>query len=380
MQTVKDCAIIGAGILGCLIAAALSELGHRVTVYEREPMDQSGKCSVVAAAMLSPFCELDYAEPIIMKMGVRSLEIWPTLISKYAKNVFYQNTGSLVVAHPSERGELERFNRRVQRHAKNAPVVLTKEDLIRLEPELSHAFAEGLFLPGEAQIDGKSFLRALQKSLAANGVNFIDIAPIDKVTSNQVGTEKYDWVIDCRGMGAKKELTDLRGVRGEIIEVEAPEVKLSRSVRIMHPRYPLYIVPRPNDRYLIGATTLECHSEKGVTVRSALELLSSAFSAHPGFAESSIIDLKMGVRPAFNDNLPRITCEKGIVRVNGLYRHGFLLAPILAQWLGNAIHNEELKTNDFHITKEKLWTSSSTVAKHKQKNLVLSETFSSTVA
>ena len=38
-----------------------------------------------------------------------------------------------------------------------------------------------------------------------------------------------------------------------------------------------------------------------------------------------------GARPAFPDNRPRIIAAKGYIYVNGLYRHGFLLAPVLAE-------------------------------------------------
>ena len=62
---------------------------------------------------------------------------------------------------------------------------------------------------------------------------------------------QYDWVIDCRGYGAKAAWnrpseSQLRGIRGEVARVYAPEVELSRPVRLLHPRYPLYIAPKEN--------------------------------------------------------------------------------------------------------------------------------------
>ncbi len=68
-------------------------------------------------------------------------------------------------------------------------------------------------------------------------------------------------------------------------------------------------------------------------VRSALELLGGAYAVHPAFAEAEIIDLGVGVRPAFPDNVPRAVVREDGRRifVNGAYRHGFLLAPVLAR-------------------------------------------------
>ena len=133
-------------------------------------------------------------------------------------------------------------------------------------------------------------------------------------------------------MGAKENLPNLRGVRGEIISVKTRDVHLLRPIRLMHPRYPLYIVPRPFKHFLIGATSIESDDDKPMTVQSALELLSAAFVVHPGFAEATILELVVGCRPAFPDNLPKIIYQKGLIRINGLYRHGFLIAPAIVEY------------------------------------------------
>jgi glycine oxidase len=81
---------------------------------------------------------------------------------------------------------------------------------------------------------------------------------------------------------------------------------------------------------MLGATSIE-GEDTGVSVRSALELLGAAYAVHPAFAEARILEFGSGLRPAFPDNLPRIAIDKNTIAVNGLYRHGFLLAPALAE-------------------------------------------------
>lgn len=56
---------------------------------------------------------------------------------------------------------------------------------------------------------------------------------------------------------------------------------------------------------MIGATTLESE-DTGVSVRSALELLTAAYAVHPAFGEARIVEIGAGLRPAFPDNLSRI--------------------------------------------------------------------------
>jgi glycine oxidase len=143
--------------------------------------------------------------------------------------------------------------------------------------------------------------------------------------------QTFDWVFDCRGNGAREAQTSLRSVRGEIIRVIAPEVNIKHAVRLMHPRYPLYIAPKQDHHYVIGATQIESDDDSPITVRSGLELLSALYSLHKGFAEATIESLDVGCRPAYDDNLPRIEKKNKLIRINGLYRHGYLFAPALVE-------------------------------------------------
>ena len=179
-------------------------------------------------------------------------------------------------------------------------------------------------------------MQALADYLLAEGVNWFPNRAIHDVQPHQIitneGTHHFDWVIDCRGLGAKPQLQDLRGVRGEVVVIQAPEVKLKHLVRLMHPRYRLYIVPRGYDnQYVIGATQIESNDRGPITVRSCLEMLSAAYSIHSGFAEARVLDMKTNCRPALRDNLPLIQCDNGMITVNGLFRHGYLLSPVLAE-------------------------------------------------
>ncbi len=136
--------------------------------------------------------------------------------------------------------------------------------------------------------------------------------------------------IDCRGYAARDGLPELRGVRGEMLLVRTREIRLSRPVRLLHPRIPLYVVPRADDVFMIGATMIESADRGGVSARSAIELLSAAYALHPAFGESEILEMRADIRPAFRDNEPRVVERGGRIFMNGAYRHGFLLAPDLA--------------------------------------------------
>lgn len=140
-----------------------------------------------------------------------------------------------------------------------------------------------------------------------------------------------DWRIDCRGLSAQDTLTDLRGVRGEMLILRTDQVSLNRPVRLLHPRYPLYIVPRSGNCFMVGATMIESDHRGAPTVRSIMELLSAAYSLHLAFGEASILEMGADARPAFTDNLPRLRRRGNTLYVNGLFRHGYLCAPAMAR-------------------------------------------------
>jgi glycine oxidase len=112
-------------------------------------------------------------------------------------------------------------------------------------------------------------------------------------------------------------------------------------VRLLHPRIPLYVVPRGDGIFMLGATMIESSASAHPTARAMLELLSAAYALNPAFGEAEVLEIGVDSRPAFADNLPRIRRQGNIIRANGLYRHGFLLSPALARMVADVITKDE---------------------------------------
>src|ERR1700677_4351663 len=178
-----------------------------------------------------------------------------------------------------------------------------------------------------------------------------DVGGIDRFAPRKRGWEGVAAasVIDCRGYSARDALPELRGVRGEMLLVHTREIVLKRPVRLLHPRIPLYVVPRADGLFMIGATMLESADKGGVSVRSAIELLSAAYALHPAFGEAEIIEMRADVRPAFPDNEPRIVERGGRTYVNGFFRHGFLLAPHYAAEAADQIEASTANASSVHL-------------------------------
>ncbi|NOR31196.1 MAG: FAD-dependent oxidoreductase, partial [Sulfitobacter sp.] len=135
---------------------------------------------------------------------------------------------------------------------------------------------------------------------------------------------------------------NLRGVKGEMLILSCPDVTLSRPIRMLHPRVPLYIVPRGDGVFMVGATMIEGGNVQRVTARSLLEMLSAAYALNPAFGEAEVIEIGVDSRPAFPDNLPRISRRGNLISANGLYRHGFLLAPAMARMVAELICDNKI--------------------------------------
>lgn len=348
----KRIAVVGAGLMGRMIAYALAKGGAQIALYDRGGPDGEHAAATIAAAMLAPLAESAITEPSVVQMGMYSLPRWKEIISELSLPVFFQQEGTVFVWHQQDATEARRLTAHLERNCRDSqqigkstfplqqPEQLDRAALQALEPSLADCFHRGLFLPYEGQLDNRQLLVSVLHALDAMGVELYWNQAIDPDALHC--QKKYEWVIDCRGLGAKAawESNPLRGIRGEVLRLHAPEVKLKRPTRLIHPRYPIYIAPKEDDVYVVGATEIESDDLSPTSVRSAMELLSAVYTVHSGFAEARILEMNTQCRPTLKDNLPEIRISKpGLMLINGLYRHGFLITPAVLDCALELIQN-----------------------------------------
>lgn len=329
--------IVGAGILGRLMALELVEAGWSVTLFDQHPHMDMDNCSMAAAGLLTPVTELDKCDEVVFALGNAALmQYWPEIVSTIDAAESLQCRGSLVISHPNDAPELQRFTDIIKTKLADQAgyQVLNQTNILQLEPELTK-WASAFYFQGEGCLDIRAVLEKLGYYLVKRQVRFclgehvLAITPSKIIT--QCDTYQFKYVFDCRGLGAKEIFPDLRGVRGESILLHAPDVTITRPIRLLNPKYSLYIVPKKNQHYILGASEIESEDQSPISVRTTLELLSSAYYVHSGFLEARIIKTISQLRPTLNDHLPKIKYTEGFIAINGLYRHGFLIAPSLVK-------------------------------------------------
>lgn len=342
-----------------MLAWQLLQAGCKVTLFEAGSFTPNAPqtdraAAFTAAGMIAPLSEAVVSDEGVYRMGQFALQQWPQWLSKLPKqtnSLFFQR-GSLVIAHPQDFSELEQFERELQFVIPQCRSYhrINQQQIQELEPDLNPHFSQGLFLAEEGHVDNRELLTAIGNEIIALGASLREFTKVN-VTRHKIITdnseENFDLIIDCRGLGAKTQHAELRGVRGETLHVETKEIHLQRPVRLMHPRYQLYIVPKPNHRFIIGATQIESEDRSPVTLQSSLELSSALYTLSPAFAEARIIEMDVNLRPAYMDNLPRVNIQDGLITANGLFRHGYLLAPaVVENILAYIFQKDEKKFNE----------------------------------
>ena len=306
--------ILGAGVAGLCAATVLAERGLPVQLVDSGP--QGAGASWLAGGMLAPFVEAESAAAEVARLGTGAADWWAARVPGVVRR------GTLVLVSPRDRSELERFAARTMGHARIGP-----DQIAEMESDLAGRFASALYYADEAHLDPHVALQSLADGLRARGAV---IRYDTQLTPGQTD-------IDCRGIAARDALPGLRAVRGEMLMLQCRDMTLSRPVRLLHPPFPVYVVPRGNGLFMVGATMIESDATGPITLRSATELMSAALALHPGFAEAAIVEMGSGLRPAWPDNLPRLSKAGGRLHLNGQYRHGFLTAPALAVQLADML-------------------------------------------
>ncbi|OGT47365.1 MAG: hypothetical protein A3F17_03715 [Gammaproteobacteria bacterium RIFCSPHIGHO2_12_FULL_41_15] len=322
-------AIAGAGLVGRLLAFELLKSGYtEITLYDK---NSHQSCAMTAAGLLSPFCELEKTNELIKNVGQESLRLWPEIFSAMDAPVFFKKAGSLVTAHNKDNALLIRYLQRIRSRCLEIPFREVLPNTLESEINSENSW---YYFKEEAHMDCQQLMTVLGRFLQHKIIwheqqEVFSVRPHEIKLTQEV--KHYDVIFDCRGMGASATFSTLRSVRGELLWLHAPLVNLTRPIRLIHPRYPIYIVPRPHHMYLIGASEIEAFDYSAISVRTTLELLSAAYSLHKGFIDARVIYTATNCRPTLPDNLPKIRYTDGLIAVNGLYRHGYLLAPSLVQ-------------------------------------------------
>jgi glycine oxidase len=344
-----DAIFVGGGVIGLSAAWRAAQAGARVVVLDRAAPPAGA--TWVAAGMLAPVGELAFGEPELLEMTLASAALYPEFVAELeaatGEATGYTSQGALHVAlDRDEAAELRRVHD-LQRSLGLEAEWLPPRRCRELEPGLTPSFNGGVHAPGEAAVDPRALTRALLAALAEAGA---EVRCPTEVVAGIFEGECLTGVRTADGAELRAEATVLaagawsgqagwlpeparppvRPVKGQIVELRgrdgaAPCERIVASERV-------YLVPRPDSRLVVGATSEEQGFDTAVTAGGVHELLREAYRLLPDIAEMELVDSLAGLRPGTPDNLPLIGpgAVEGLVLASGHYRNGILLAPLTA--------------------------------------------------
>ena len=304
--------IAGAGLLGRLLAWRLAMAGHRISVFDpaAHAMER-GAAGWTAAGMLSPIAELECADAHTARRGWRSLDLWAQWLPALPQPVDFRRDGSLLLAHRADAGSAQRLLRVL--HSQGAD----GHRRSRWTPQRCRRWNRRCRVPpwpGCCPVKA-SCTRCrrcrrwppLRTNAACTGTGAMRCR---RSQPGRIDGRRFDHVFDVRGLGARPDLP-LRGVRGEVLWLHAPGLRLRRAAAAAAPapaRLPGAAAGRHRRRRRHRDRKRRTARRSRCAARSSL--LSAAHSVLPELAEARIVHTETNLRPALPDNLPRDRVRK----------------------------------------------------------------------
>ncbi|OGQ07294.1 MAG: glycine oxidase ThiO [Deltaproteobacteria bacterium RIFCSPLOWO2_12_FULL_40_28] len=340
--------IIGGGVMGLSLAWRLAKASMHVTLFEKGlcGCEISGK----AAGMITPASEIRFGEEKINNLFCYSLNIYDDfvkeLLNDSKEDIDYHSHGALTVAiDQDDQLELLRLHE-FQKELGLETKLLSREEILSLEPFINPSATLGLFAPKEKCLDNQKLVSALKKAFIHCGGQLYEQSQIDgiEIQNNRVQsirikneTLKVQELILTTGIHTQLEGLDLsfpiRPIKGQAFEVAIPVKELPKHpIRLIH-RFPVYLVPRSDGRLVIGATSEEKGHDLTVTLGALMDLMYGAWKIYPNCQEYEMLSTWAGLRATAPDHAPILgpTPIEGLHVALGLYRHGILLTPIVSR-------------------------------------------------
>lgn len=211
-------------------------------------------------------------------------------------------------------------------------------------PNIKAPFGFGKVL-NTGKIDTQGLVFHYMRYLKSENNYVEELFSHQKLSSNQQGVEyksyQAKFIIFAEGFGMKKnpffDHLPLIGVKGEILKIHAPDLKLDHIVKSS-----IFVIPEGDDHYTVGATYDWDDKTNQITEKAKNELSRQLEELID--CDYKIVDQVAGVRPTVKDRRPLVGIDsnnKNIAILNGLGTRGVMIAPMVARHLFRFLENGE---------------------------------------
>jgi glycine oxidase len=346
--------IIGGGIIGLSLGWQLLRRGREVTIIERGTTGR--EASWAAGGLLAPHAEVGFEEEDFLRVGVRSLRLYPRFVDELAEDtgekVPLDSRGTLIVGF--NRDDTERIRRLYEfRKYLELPVEwLAGSEVREIEPILSPRVTAAISIPDDTQVNSRRLVDALKDAFLKRGGKLSENTPVTSIdidgeravgVSTATGKVVSDCVVLAAGCwsahidGVPEPLRPpVRPVKGQLISLRlSDEVTFGHIIRSPD----IYIVPKDDGRLIVGASQEEKGFDKTPTAGEVMRMLERGWEAVPSIYDLPIESIDVGLRPGSRDHMPIVGASPidSLYYATGHFRHGILLAPVTAYEMSGLI-------------------------------------------
>ena len=231
------------------------------------------------------------------------------------------------------------------------------EQTKKIEPNLNSNIKCSLFLEDNNQTNPellKSYLKKKIKKMGGEVFVYDQISDIT-FTSNKLILKKkkidFEKIVIACGAWSNDFLKNkigiefpMRPIKGVSMIFEAKKKLFKNNIWFKK----IYVAPRENNQFAIGATEDEKGFEKFVTLDEIFYLSTSIWEYLPQIENFRFLKSISGLRSLLNDGKPVIGSlkkNKKVICAFGHFRHGILLAPITAEIVSNYVFGKEIERN-----------------------------------
>lgn len=333
MRQPRDIAIAGAGVIGLSCALELRRRGLEVTVFDAGPAAK--EASWAAGGMLAAEDPENPAK--LLPFSRYSRGLYSHLLEQ-----IHALSGHWVQLRTSEAVQVVEQG---QNYSSG----------VRLSPEKAQKKIPGLVLRPDAEylllqedsLDPRELCTALQSAVIAAGVTLreheriLSVEPTENgaLLVTPQGTFRADAFVNCCGAWASSlsPAIPIAPSKGQMLTIAQPsEFPLIRVLRSPE----VYLIPRGNDRIVVGATVENAGYSKQVEPEALARLRERAAALWFPAADAPQVDGWAGLRPATADGLPVIGRSAGKgphFMATGHFRNGILLAPGTAHIIADLV-------------------------------------------
>lgn len=359
MTSGKDAIVIGGGIIGCSIAVSLAQTGVKVTVLERGRAGE--EASWAAAGMLSPQTDATGASAFFdLCMTSRSIyrDFAAEIEELSGMDPCYQDDGIVCVALSEDEAEKMAGWSAWQKNQGMAVDYISAGGVFELEPAVTPSAHACAFIPGDHQVDNRKLTEAVIRAARRLGVEIVEGTDVDGVAvqnGKAIGVRCKGRVMSAGAviMAAgcwSGNLLQSAGLnipvvpaRGQMVALKGPSRPFAPVIHGIN----CYLVPRRDNRVVIGSTIEYVGFHKGITAGGIGLLLASAIALVPALEQFEMVETWSGLRPDTPDHLPVLgRCQvENLYLATGHFRNGILLAPITARLITECLMGSPSQTD-----------------------------------